>query len=184
MHRWANIQYGSIYRGLQQLTREGLLVEDGEEREGNRPPRTIYRITEQGQTELRNLLRKAWSEPHLFGDPIDMALRLNMILPKDEVISLLNQRLTTLEALQNNVTEVHCEVKERMTSAPHGINEVIADLFEHRRYMLDAEHRWTQHILKRLESGAYTLSEAEIERILSYTAKGADLPPDHPKNKT
>ena len=43
--------------GLQQLAREGLLEEEGAEREGNRPPRTVYKITEKGQEELLNLLR-------------------------------------------------------------------------------------------------------------------------------
>jgi DNA-binding PadR family transcriptional regulator len=171
MHRWANIQYGSIYRGLQQMTREGLLEEEGEEREGNRPPRTVFKITEQGKEELKNLLRQVWREPALLADPVDLALSLVMYLPKAEILDLLRQRLEKLDAIEAHVRQAESYFANRDHQPPQGVCSMIGDVFLHRRYILDAERRWTQHIIERLENGAYDLTEDELQLVLQYRSK-------------
>jgi DNA-binding PadR family transcriptional regulator len=171
MHRWANIQYGSIYRGLQQMTREGLLMEDGEEREGNRPPRTVFKITEKGKEELKNLLRQVWKEPALLADPVDLALSLVMHLPKEEIIDLLQQRLEVIRAIETHVQELQANFPRKEHQPPHGVCRMIDDVFLHRQYILDAERRWTAHVLQQMESGAYDLSPQELEQVLEFRSK-------------
>ncbi len=165
MDRWANIQYGSIYRGLQQLAREGLLAEHGEERDGNRPPRTIYRITPQGEDELKSLLRKAWAEPSLFADPVDLALRLVSVLPPAEVDELIQKRLQVLDDMLAHFRQGDAEFEQHFHDRPAGIRAVIADLFAHRRILLEAERGWIVHIRARLLAGAYQLSDADLEHL-------------------
>lgn len=171
MHRWANIQYGSIYRGLQQLAREGLLAEEGEERAGNRPTRTIYRITDAGQEELKNLLRKAWAEPVLNADPVDLAMRLMVLLPEAEVAELIEQRLAALEAHRAQVEQTSAEVLKKVQSLPEGIQNNIMDLFEHRRYLLEAESRWIQNVQQRLASGAYHVPAEVMEQLRTFVTR-------------
>lgn len=168
MHRWANIQYGSIYRGLQQMTREGLLVEDGEEREGNRPTRTVFKITESGGEELKKLLREVWSQPALLADPADLALSLVMYLPKAEIIDLLHKRLEILDEMEAHIQQMEAHFGEKEHQPPGGICNMIGDVFLHRRFIFDAERRWAQHILVRVESGAYDLTAEELEKVMHH----------------
>jgi len=161
MHRWANVQ---------QMTREGLLVEEGEEREGNRPPRTVFRISDAGREMLKTLLRQVWKEPALLADPVDLALSLVMHLPTDEVIRLLHQRLEALDALEAHIQHNESYFNQKVHQPPVGVRNMIGDVFLHRRMVLDAERRWTQHVLHRLQSSAYNLSPEEHERVMQHRA--------------
>lgn len=154
MHRWANIQYGSIYRGLHQLSREGLLEEEGAEREGNRPPRTIYKVTAKGQEELLKLLREAWTQPHPHASPVDIALSLFMFLSQDELVQLIEKRLQTLDEIAEMMGTGQANFLA-MQERPEGIKAMVQDLFLHRTSILEAERQWTQHILERAKSGVY-----------------------------
>jgi DNA-binding PadR family transcriptional regulator len=154
MHKWANIQYGSIYRGLQQLTREGLLEEEGAEREGNRPTRTIYKVTPQGQEELLKLLREAWTRPHPSASPVDIALSLFMFLSQDELVHLIEKRLQMLDEIADMMGAGQANflaTQER----PEGIKAMVQDLFLHRKSQLEAERQWAKYILERAKSGVY-----------------------------
>lgn len=179
MHRWADVQYGSIYRGLQQLAREGLTEEAGEHREGNRPPRTIYRITEAGREELKSLLRQAWTQPSLSSEPVDIALSFFMFLPESEIVALLEQRIGQLDKLREMVEEGRQRFAEHLQQRidngeirhlgpnfrpkPKRILAMISDQFEHRQRLLAAEREWTEHLLERFKNGAYDDGEAWCE---------------------
>ena len=65
-----HIKKPTMYDTLKKIAEEGL-VESTEEQEGNRPPRTVYSITEQGELEFMRLLRLSVSEydaPHGYSD--------------------------------------------------------------------------------------------------------------------
>lgn len=180
MHRWANIQYGSIYRGLQQLAREGLIGEAGEERAGNRPPRTIYQINETGRAELKTLLRQAWAQPALYANPIDMAMTQAMLLSPDEIRAALAQRLQAFDALTAHIDQVEGQLRGQFSDRPAGMLALSADLFEHQRVTLRAERQWTEHVLQRLNDGAYQLSEQEIALIREFRANFRPPTLSHP----
>ncbi len=46
---WTDISVGAVYGAMKRLAAEGLLREAGSEREGNRPTRQLYEITDQGR---------------------------------------------------------------------------------------------------------------------------------------
>ncbi|MBC8099967.1 MAG: PadR family transcriptional regulator [Armatimonadetes bacterium] len=173
LHRFADVRYGSIYRGLQQMAREGLLAEDGEEQAGNRPKRTLYKITEQGMAELKHLLRQAWAEPVLLSDPVELALRLHMLLPQAEIIALLHQRLAALDDIAAHLAQAEADVCQRVQTdnAPAIIATITADMFKHRQAMLATERSWVTHVLSRFEAGDYNATEAEIAQIRAYGEK-------------
>ena len=54
----------------------GLIEEVGAEREGRRPSRTVYAITDAGRDELGRLLREAWAEVEPQSFAFDIALAL------------------------------------------------------------------------------------------------------------
>src|SRR5438874_2649873 len=72
MEWWADVQSGSIYAGLAKLEKEGLIAVTSTGRNGNRPVRRTYEITEAGREEFRQLLRRAWVGITRFSRPIDV----------------------------------------------------------------------------------------------------------------
>lgn len=57
------LNFGSLYSVVEALARAGYIEQAGADRQGGRPQRTIYRITETGQGELREWLQELLSEP-------------------------------------------------------------------------------------------------------------------------
>ena len=59
---WVNVQAGSIYSALKTLERDGFIAtlsNDGRPRT-NRPERTEYVMTPEGDKQFKSLLRAAW----------------------------------------------------------------------------------------------------------------------------
>src|SRR5690349_11648977 len=55
--------HGSLYMVVQQLARAGLIVEQETTREGQRPERTVYALTQAGRAEFRRWLRELVEVP-------------------------------------------------------------------------------------------------------------------------
>ncbi len=168
LDRWADIAFGSIYPALRRLAAARLVREVGTSKEGKRPERTVYRITEEGLEELRRLLRDAWSRPRFAAEPIDVALCFSSFLPSGEIVRLLDERLA---ALGRADAEMQLAGREPAARAA-GMSELVKDLVEHRRRLLGAERDWTAHVRNRVRSGAYA-SEADGEDdVLGATSVG------------
>ena len=173
MERWADIQYGSIYAGLQQLTREGLLREVTTEQTGHRPVRTLYQSTAARKEKLLRLLRQIWAYPTLSAQPLDVALSFSWLLPAEELVRLLETRLSALDAILADL-----ELTQAQAGHPDpGMQAMIADLFEHNRRLLAVERVWTDHLLHRLQNGAYRLTTDGEPTKESAHRHGDDLSP-------
>ena len=96
LDRWANIGFGSIYHALGKLQEEKLIEERGVEQEGNRPTRYVYRITDTGRDACLNLLRQTARTADTESRDIDLALAFIHLLPSQERVSLLQERLEGL----------------------------------------------------------------------------------------
>jgi DNA-binding PadR family transcriptional regulator len=90
------IRYGSLYTVVQRLEDQGLVEAEGTAREGRRPERTVYRITDDGREELDHRLRELISEPAKEYSQFEAALSLMGVLPPDDVAGLLTERLRLL----------------------------------------------------------------------------------------
>ncbi|MCO6006586.1 PadR family transcriptional regulator [Actinoallomurus purpureus] len=92
------VAHGSLYHAVERLARQGLIEPVETTREGRRPERTVYAITEQGRDEadsrLREFLRYPLEEYPIF----DMALSFLGWLPPEEAAQLLDRRAVRLEA--------------------------------------------------------------------------------------
>jgi DNA-binding PadR family transcriptional regulator len=151
MHNWADVQLNSIYASLKQLTRDGLIELVETTREGNRPPRDVYRVTTEGRAALLDLLREAWAQPHTPARPIDMALQFAFLLPADEVRELLARRIVILEGRKEDLDVVDPTVQ----SPVPWLDAIVRDLFEHTRRVVQFEIDWARHLDRRVASGVY-----------------------------
>jgi DNA-binding PadR family transcriptional regulator len=90
------LRYGSLYTVIGQLEREGFIRAAGTERDGGRPERTTYRITDAGETEMTSWLRALLAEPVKEYPHFEAALSLLPALPPKDVQLLLAERLGRL----------------------------------------------------------------------------------------
>jgi DNA-binding PadR family transcriptional regulator len=153
LDRWADIQYGSIYTGLQQLQREGLLQSTEIKRASKRPPQVVYQITDAGRRELQALLQQAWLQPAFAAQPLDVALTFISSLSPETVAHLLEERLGLLEDL---VTNLEAQQQQLQAVAPP-IQAIITDIFTHTLDRFQAERAWAAYLLERVRNGSYTV---------------------------
>ena len=102
----------NAYRLLSQLEQDGWVVYR-EEQEGNRPPRRVYAITEEGEKAFQRMLRDnlaAYSQPEF---PSSVALNYLELLPMHEAAALLRQRREKVALRFKEMDGVPVEVREK-----------------------------------------------------------------------
>src|SRR4030088_3826552 len=65
--RSIKFNHGSLYMVVQQLARAGFIAEQETNRDGQRPERTVYAVTDTGRVELRDWLRGVVGGPERAG---------------------------------------------------------------------------------------------------------------------
>ncbi len=129
----------NAYKLLNKMEQDGWITYR-EEREGNRPPRRVYAITEEGEIVFQQMLRDslaAYSMPEFSSI---VAFNFLELLPADEAVTLLQQRREKVAAHFNEVAEMPAEMREVHLSVEYlfrfyqtelaWIDEVIAQLSE------------------------------------------------------
>jgi DNA-binding PadR family transcriptional regulator len=92
------VAHGSLYHAVARLAEQGLIEPVETSREGRRPERTVYAITEAGRDEARSRLREFMMRPVQEYPSFGMALSFVSLLPPAEAASLLDRRTVALEA--------------------------------------------------------------------------------------
>jgi DNA-binding PadR family transcriptional regulator len=92
------LNYGSLYSVVDSLVRHKLIEVRETVREGRRPERTIYSITDPGRIELVDWLSEMLAVPVKEYPQFEAALSLMPVLSPDEVTRLLEVRRTRLDA--------------------------------------------------------------------------------------
>jgi DNA-binding PadR family transcriptional regulator len=82
-----DVKWGSLYTVVQNLAKHGFLEVVGTSRQGARPERTIYQITEAGRREMLDWTRELLSTPQPEHPNFAAGLSVQMILSPDEVIA-------------------------------------------------------------------------------------------------
>lgn len=96
---WTDVPVGAVYGAMKRLAAEGLLREAGQEKDGNRPVRQLYRITEAGRRALADLRDAGLTEIWFRYDPFDLALTKAGPEDLDTFTRLLSDRLDRMRAL-------------------------------------------------------------------------------------
>ncbi len=92
------LNYGSLYSVVESLMRHKLIDVQETVREGRRPERTVYTITELGRIEMVDWMSDLLAMPVKEFLRFEAALSLMPVLSPDEVVRLLEIRRTRLEA--------------------------------------------------------------------------------------
>ncbi|MFN8016727.1 MAG: PadR family transcriptional regulator [Acidimicrobiales bacterium] len=96
-HESIKLNYGSLYNVVDALERDGFIEVVEVVRQGRRPERTIYGITEAGLREMTDWLAELVATPTKEHTQFEAALSLLPALPPDEAVELLDRRLAELD---------------------------------------------------------------------------------------
>jgi DNA-binding PadR family transcriptional regulator len=142
------IRYGSLYTVVQNLEKRGLVAAEGTVRAGRRPERTVYRITGDGQAELEDRLRELVGRPVKEYPAFEAALSLAGVLPPDEIIMLLTDRLQLLEV---ELAGARATLRELVDE--QRLPRIFLIESEYAVAMKQAEAGWVRGLLKELADG-------------------------------
>ncbi|GAA4380249.1 PadR family transcriptional regulator [Actinomadura sp. NPDC048032] len=160
-----DIKWGSLYTVVGNLEKHGFLAVEGSAREGARPERTVYGITDAGRDELADWVRELIGVPERERPRFEAGLSVLGALGPDEVAALLRGRLDAMER------EIAAD-----QAALDGEKEVPRLFLLETEYdlaMRRAEAAWVRGFLAEIEDG--TLPHLDLWR--SFHATG-EMPPE------
>jgi DNA-binding PadR family transcriptional regulator len=142
------INWGSLYTVVQNLEKYGFIEAVEVAREGKQPERTTYQITDAGRAELKDWLHELLSVPEREYTKFEAALGDSAVLPPDELIDLLQQRLDALEAAN---AEHQAGLDALVSTVPRLF------LIESEFYLAQrrAEAEWVRGLLKEFTDGTF-----------------------------
>ena len=147
-----DIKWGSLYTVVASLEKNRLLEAIEVTRQGARPERTVYQITDAGRDELVGWTRELIAEPEAEHTRFIAGLSVLAVLTPRDVIDLLRRRLGRLT-----------ETIDALTAQLRQASDVprlflIED--EYRIAMTQAETDWTRSLLDELSAGTFPYLDA------------------------
>ncbi|MCX5043939.1 PadR family transcriptional regulator [Aldersonia sp. NBC_00410] len=171
------LNFGSLYAVVEALAKQDLIRAMGAEREGNRPARTVYALTDAGTTEVLSWMRDLVATPVKEYPQFMAALSFLAVLAPDEAGELLRTRCDHLRqriALLDNdiaatagmlpelfVIETHYEAA--MVRAELAFAESLAGRID--TGALGGTAGWQQLHDRLAELGVTRIADADIESI-------------------
>ncbi|MFD9737722.1 PadR family transcriptional regulator [Umezawaea sp. NPDC059074] len=132
------LNYGSLYTVVEALLKHGLVRAVGTVRDGNRPARTVYGLTDAGRAELHDWLRELIAEPAKEYPRFEAGVALIGLLPPEEAIELCERRAVALDGQLLALAQV------RTALAGQGLPQLAWIELEYRVAMTRAERDWVR----------------------------------------
>lgn len=158
-----DLKRGSLYHAIERLHRQGAIHAVETTREGRRPERTIYRLTEAGEHQMLSWLQTMLARPLREPTQFFAALSFLSHLSPQRVQAQLRERATLLEAEIANLDAVLSTMVPR-------IGRLVLIEVEYARAMRRAELAWVQSLQNELQSGKLGWDPKKLLRV------GAALP--------
>ena len=103
------LRYGSLYTVIELLVKAGFIAPKKTTREGNRPERTVYQISNAGEAEMRGWMREILSTPTKEYPRFESGLSLLPALPPQEVTDVL---ATRVEFLKKDIEQIKAGLQQ------------------------------------------------------------------------
>ncbi|MGW4828087.1 MULTISPECIES: PadR family transcriptional regulator [unclassified Amycolatopsis] len=141
------IKWGSFYTVVGNLRKHGLIEAAESGRDGARPERTVYRITDAGRDEMLDWLRELLGELAPEEPKFVAGLSVMGWLGPDEVVALFRTRLA---ALEEDIASTRAELARLLEEIPR----LVLLETEYHLAIRVAEAEWVRSILGELTSGS------------------------------
>jgi DNA-binding PadR family transcriptional regulator len=142
--RSIKFNHGSLYMVVQQLAKAGFITEVETNREGQRPERTVYALTDAGRHEMQDWMRELVEEPQQEYPHFVAALSLIAVLPPSEVVRLLRSRL---DRLAKRRAEIRAVIDD---SLGNGVPELFLIEEEYRFTLLEADSSFVERFIAQI----------------------------------
>lgn len=151
MEEYADISYGAIYFALNKLANESFIEKIATKQKGKRPPHDIYQITDKGRDEFLRLLRESLTVVEKEVIPLMVGIRFMGALPHEELREYLIQRKEVFERELQELERTRTQVVKQHYHEHY--TEIIKAFFDYFATRLQAELKWLQSVLDKLEKG-------------------------------
>jgi DNA-binding PadR family transcriptional regulator len=147
MDEHIKLNLGTLYHTFEQLQRAGWIEPTETEREGRRPERTVYRLTEEGSRRFRDRLRELIAEPTGEYSSFEAGLSFLHQLSREEAVELLRLRSLALEQRLEAAEQILAWLQSRGLTRLSLIEAEMVN--EQQRWQLG----WVRRITGEIESG-------------------------------
>jgi DNA-binding PadR family transcriptional regulator len=141
------LNYGSLYSVVEALCRNGFIESKETVREGNRPERTVFELTEAGHLELSDWLSELLARPIKEFPQYEAGLSLIPALSPGEALVLLKARCDQIEIELAKARSIEDMVRGRK------IPRLFTIETEYRSAMRAAELAWTRQLIAEITAG-------------------------------
>jgi DNA-binding PadR family transcriptional regulator len=141
------LNYGSLYTVVDSLAKNGLIEAMEARREGRRPERTVYRLTDSGRARLDAWMSRLIAEPVKEYPQFEAALSLLPVLHPDAVTELLHTRMRIL------LQEIARERGMLEAARKAGLPRLLLIEGEYHLALQETELSWVQRLASELEAG-------------------------------
>lgn len=143
------INFGSLYTVVQNLEKHGYVEVADVQRQGNRPERTLYGLTEAGREEMLDWMADLVAVPAREFPLFETALSLVGVLPPDEVVVLLEERLAKLDVQ-------YAAGRAVLTQLGKTLPRLFVVETEYQVHMMAAQAEWIRGLLREMAEGTLT----------------------------
>lgn len=152
------LNFGSLYSVVDALQRAGFVQARETTRQGNRPERTTYAITEAGLVELAEWVRELLGTPVKEYRPLTAGLAFIAALPPDDAAEALRLRQRLL-ADEVQVMRAALQARPETTAARAALPRVFTIEDEYELAMKEAELAWVGNLVAEFDRGTFPGTE-------------------------
>jgi DNA-binding PadR family transcriptional regulator len=143
--RVVKVRPGSLYHTVDRLARRGYVRATGTEREGNRPERTTYEVTDAGRSVLTERVSDMLANPVNEYPHFPLAIGEAHNLPAENVVDLLSHRLNDLRSQRDALETAVANVTEKGIERKYWLD------LSYQQAMLRAEMTWIENFVEEMK---------------------------------
>ncbi|GAA3207569.1 PadR family transcriptional regulator [Oerskovia jenensis] len=162
--RLASITPGSVYHAMDRLESEGLVEAVGTDREGNRPQRTTYRLTDAGREAFAARTALLLGEPRREHPCFPLALSQAHAIDRASALAATRARRAALADELAAYTSRYDVVRH------HGLPRRLLLDVEYDIHRIESELTWLDGLLADLDSGALDWDEPVPQSFRDFVA--------------
>jgi len=141
------LNFGTLYHSVEVLERNGWILPGEREKEGRRPERTVYQLTDSGRELLTTTLGELLRQPRKEYPHFAAGLMFMHHLTAKQAASHLRERAEALDLVIGKFQAVLEELLRR------GVTRLSLIEVEHKIAMLDAERDWVRGLEREINEG-------------------------------
>ncbi|HEY0830636.1 MAG TPA: helix-turn-helix transcriptional regulator [Candidatus Dormibacteraeota bacterium] len=141
------LNFGSLYHTVEVLERNGWIVPTEREKEGRRPERTIYKLTDSGREILVRVISDILAQPRREYPHFAAGLMFMYHLDAPKAAERLRERKVALKGLTEKLGRIMAELRGE------GLTRLSLIELEHKIAMLEAERKWVGNLEKEINEG-------------------------------